>query len=143
MGAITTWITEANTKNPLCLFMTTIITHPRNLELLRKAVDAGEYDRGQTFPMITIRTSESMEPDKPTGRFILPGGRAVKREEIRLRKGRFVEYGPEDVGYLLFAGVIREEREPLFYMMEDRFMIKAFEMPIITPMRSVIVNSGW
>ncbi|MAT51423.1 MAG: hypothetical protein CMK32_09605 [Porticoccaceae bacterium] len=61
---------------------------------------------------------------KPTGWFILPDGRKVNRHgwithDTRVRltyhytrvvlKTRWVTYGPEDIDYLVYAGLIKEE----------------------------------
>lgn len=117
--------------------MTVVITHPDNLDALKRDVDAGKYDNDQFMPSIEVRTNLRMDRDKPTGRFILPSGETVERDEVRVEE-RFVVFGPEDVECLLFAGVIREEREALFYVMDDSpFRIRFDTMLMIQPQRLV------
>src|SRR5262245_38786373 len=102
--------------------MPTIMCHPANVELLRKAINQGTFDNGMSpsphrwfsFDSFTIQPSSLMERDKPTGRYIV-GGKAVSKDAIRIHE-RFIEYGPEDLEWLLYSGRIREEREPLFLL---------------------------
>ena len=112
--------------------MPVLITHPDNLATLKRQIDDGQHDNGQFMPAIDVRTNGHMDRDKPTGRFILPGGRVVDRDAVSVEE-RFVSYGPEDVEFLLFAGIIREERKALFYVINDSAFRIRFDMPLIQP----------
>lgn len=90
------------------------ITHPDNLQHVKRILGHTRY----RFAWPPIKTSPYMERDKPTGRYILRGGVVVDRAQVRV-VSPFVEYGPEDVEYLVLAGVIKEEREPLFYEVRE------------------------
>jgi hypothetical protein len=97
-----------------------IVTHPNNLELLKRASVVTPL---LGYPSVVrqdfrIQANQHMEIDKPTGRFVLPNGLVVNRYSVKVSH-RFVEYGPEDIELLLFARVIREERTPLFYVYDD------------------------
>lgn len=83
-----------------------------------------------------------MERDKWTGRYILPDGRAVAPEEVRVPDGRFFEYGTESIQVLLWWGVIREEREALFIVVDDRklrFWLNP--MPMVLDSRRIVINT--
>jgi hypothetical protein len=96
----------------------TIFTHPDNMALLKRELDSGKHDAGEAFPYFTVKASPMMDRDKPTGRYFLPGGKLVEKSAVRVAE-RFTEYGPEDVPYLLYAGLIKEQREALFLVMDD------------------------
>jgi len=110
--------------------MKTIITHPDNLahikaKLISKGVDRnGDVLPEDVFCSVPIRTNAFLDRDKPTGKYIVDG-KVVDKEEIKVEE-RFVVYGPEDLDYLLYAGLIEEERKWLFYGMDDSFFSLGF-----------------
>lgn len=131
----------------------TIVTHPQNLELLKQQLTDGQHDwrlgPGSFWPRFEVRTNPNIPQDQPSGKYRLLGPKAtepglvIDGKRFRLRT-RFCEYGPEDLGYLLLAGVLEEIREALFYFIdEDQFRIRALDFPVITPPRNIIVNAGW
>lgn len=79
--------------------MPSIVCHPDNWEAVNAKIDRGQFD-------------------KPTGKYRLPNGKSVAKEQVVVKE-RFIEYGPEDVDWLLYAGVITEEREMVFYVVDD------------------------
>lgn len=98
-----------------------IIAHPDNITLLRDRIDqeavhltVGTWAATQAVQFVA---SPYMDRTKKTGRYILPGGRVVERDRVRVTEGRFIEYGPEDIPELLRRGIISEEEELLFYQM--------------------------
>lgn len=119
--------------------MPKIITHPDNLAALKREVDSGSHDTGRLFNSIEIQTNRHMDRDKPTGRFILPGGTVADRDAVRVEE-RFVEYGPEDIEFLLWAGIIREEREALFYQIDDSAFRMMFDFMPMTTQRYVMYS---
>lgn len=99
----------------------TIITHPDNVEALKRRAVIGELT--ESLPMglgITIQASDHVPKDRPTERFLLPSGRVVEPEDVVIDEP-FVRFGPEDIPYLLASGRIREEREPAFYVLNQPF----------------------
>lgn len=116
-----------------------IVTHPDNVQLIRDAIGSGEFDApGQLDQMFVIRPNKHMDIDKPTGRYVLPDGEVVARDDV-LVTHRFVEYGPDDIYLLLFARVIREERTPVFFSYDDSALIgfsTSFLMPRHKPCRA-------
>lgn len=112
----------------------TIVTHPDNLELLKKELEKKYPKRPPmnhfgidlaTYFMPTIKTNKYMEKDKPSGKYRLPDGSVLDKEEFVI-KTQFITYGPEDIDCLVYAGVIEELREPLFYEVD----MNAFRMRI-------------
>ena len=121
--------------------MPTIICHPENWELVKRKINKGDFCKpGHYFEHFNIRTNEHMDKDKPTGKFRLPSGKVVERDMVSIRQ-RFVTYGPEDCESLVYAGIITEEREPLFVVMEDSpFRIRMDYSPMIADRRPFIIT---
>lgn len=108
--------------------MVVIITHPDNLAVLMLMLDKC---KGQlSNPMqeeIRIKTNKYVPATEFTDTYILPDGSVVKQEDIVV-KTTFIEYGPEDLDWLLYAGVIKKHYEPIFFTMrppKDPFGIVA------------------
>jgi hypothetical protein len=123
-----------------------IVTHPVNAAMLRKRfeVEQPRMPMG-TFSWLNsveIVESQLMERDKPTGRYILPDGQVVDRDSVLVRR-RFVDYGPEDIPLLLYVGLIREEREPLFYQMDDSlWRFRSFmDFPVVMQPRAMLMST--
>lgn len=109
-----------------------IVTHPNNVQFIRDVIGSGKFDTpGQLDQMFAIRPNKHMDIDKPTGRYVLPNGSVVVRDDVFVSY-RFVEYGPEDIDLLLFARVIREERTPVFFSYDDSALI-GFSDGLIMP----------
>lgn len=123
-----------------------IITHPDNVELLRRRTrqpdKLTELLSGRPTPFgIEIVTNRYMERERPSGRIILPNGTAVDRNKFQIRT-RFITYGPEDLHYFLWTGEVREEMEPVFFVMRDElFPTAIFTLPVFDP-RRVLVTGG-
>lgn len=117
-----------------------IVTHPDNVQLIRDVIGSGKFDvPGQLDQMFAIRPNKNMEVDKPTGRYVMPDGSVVVRDEV-LVTHKFVEYGPDDIYLLLFARVIREERTPAFFSYDDSALIGfnvGFMVPAPKPSRAI------
>lgn len=104
-----------------------LMMHPSVLELLKRQTDV--LRRPLTPPPfscvdrlcgLAIYTDERMDRDKPTGRYLVPrilsglmNLRPTDRDRVRV-ESPFVTYGPEDIPWLLYADLIREERKPHF-----------------------------
>lgn len=100
----------------------TIFCHPDVLQEVKKAINQDK----QTPPTLSsvfnlydvaIVTNEFMEPYRYTGDYVLPDGRTVVSEDVHI-KTKFVTYTPEDVGYLLWSGIIRRHKEPNIAIMD-------------------------
>lgn len=101
--------------------MSTWYTHPDNVVWLRKHLTPAP-DPAAPFPRVCswgvdIRESPHMERMKETGRYFLPDGSCVAREDVRVET-RFVSYGPEDVAHLIAVGAITAEMTRSFYEVE-------------------------
>lgn len=117
-----------------------IVTHPDNLELIKRMCDHEEFgDHG--ILGIEIVSDRHIERDRPSGRYIMPDGRTVPLKDVRVPDGRFFEWGPEDVRLLLWWGIIREEREPLFYQIDDSFMTRFWESMLAVPVPKYLVTT--
>lgn len=123
--------------------MPTLFTHPANVKVLREHIEHGVYDAGNFMPLFfTIRSNEFMDKAKPTGRYVMPDGKAVERNAVAIR-GRFVDYGPEDIDYLVYAGVIRAEMEMLVTLMDDMWQFRMMvDKPFVMGNRHIVVSSG-
>lgn len=67
---------------------------------------------------LDVRFNPSMDKYRKTGRYVMPDGSRVLPEDVSV-SDRFTEYGYDDIWYLLWAGIIREEEVPLFYVMQE------------------------
>lgn len=67
---------------------------------------------------IEVRFNSCMDTYRKTGRYILPDGSCVLPEDVVV-SDRFTEYGYDDIWYLLWAGIIREEMTAVLYLMDD------------------------
>ncbi len=127
--------------------MKRIVTHPDNLPLLKREIDrqgiGGDLKSPYGLPGslwgIRVQTNELMERDKPSGKYKMPDGRVVPAAQVKLRD-RFCEYGPEDISWLVYAGLIQELREPLFMVLDD-FRLYMDWMPKIAMPSALLMNS--
>lgn len=112
-----------------------IITHPDNLELLKRHCDTEHFGDHGIFG-IEIVASRFMERTRKTGRYLLPDGRRVWRKDVRVPDGRFFEWGNSDleIKLLLEWGLLREEEEPFFLKIDDSlFSFKSLLEPVFKP----------
>lgn len=121
----------------------TIVVHPDNLELTRNSFRKCKEFVSEIEGVICIRPTKSsldlalirfhgessMERTKETGKFVLPGGRVVPAEKVSVVKG-FITYGPEDLSWLLYAGIVTPEVIYPSYMINDRFDM---DSPVFDP----------
>lgn len=114
-----------------------IFSHPQNIEALRnqfeKEKDCGP--RGLMYATHWCGIEFVADPRLPidtwTGRYILPDGQIVKKSEIRIRT-RWIDYGPDDLEWLLYAGIVTEERTILFHKVDTLDFAAAYDpAPII------------
>lgn len=120
----------------------TIVVHPDNTQKLRESIRkcagfAGEYgdylyikSHKSSLDMVAVRIrSESfVGRSKTTGRFLV-GGRVVPVSQMKVVKG-FITYGPEDLSWLLYAGIVEQEVVYPAYMISDRFDM---DSPVFDP----------
>lgn len=96
-----------------------IITHPDNAKFLRDAVGVAYTERHLPWLLQTeVVVSDWIPKDAPTGRYVLQSGDVVDRESVSVHC-RFFDYGPEDIDFLLYSGLITEQRELVFYEIND------------------------
>ena len=123
----------------------TYFTHPDNVRELKRAIDKGRDDSsvvcGSAMPVswfIEIKENPLLDRDQPTGKYVTPTG-IVPTAEVRVVE-QFWEYGPEDIPYLLYAGIIHEQREMLVLKVARPMFRVAFDAPP-AKIRSVILSS--
>jgi len=120
-----------------------IVAHPANIDALKKAVNAGQFngqmiDKWDRFDVINLISNPSLPQTRPSGKYRLPGGAELTREEFTLRT-RFFEYGPEDLDWLVMAGVVEECQEMHFYIVKDSaFQLRMDLMPMLFEPRSLV-----
>lgn len=101
-----------------------IITHPDNRGLLESTYRSNRIPIGHP-----IFYSPYVPKDEPTGQYVITVStlpwrnmvrfeRTVLLDEICIKQG-FVTYGPEDLSFLLYSGMVYEHRKPLFYLLND------------------------
>lgn len=120
----------------------TIVVHPDNTQKLRESIRKSDVFAGEvgeylyikflksSFDVVSIRIrGESfVGPAKTTGRYLIDG-RVVPVSQINVVKG-FITYGPEDLSWLLYAGIVEQEVVYPAYMISDRFDI---DSPVFDP----------
>jgi hypothetical protein len=115
--------------------MPKLFCHPANIQAVQSRIEKGEIGpKRLTFSdVIEIHTNEKLPRESPTGRFVLPDGTRLDRENFTLRT-RFITYGPEDIDHLVWIGAIKEEYEMHFYLVDDSFFKMSFDYgPVIMP----------
>lgn len=125
------------------IVMPSIVCHPDNWEAVKSKIDRGQFDKpGSMFAEFRVQTDPHMVRDKPTGKYRLPNGKTVAKEQV-IVKERFIEYGPEDVDWLLYAGVITEEREMVFYVVDDAMFRMSYNpMPPVLDRRIIYMPTA-
>lgn len=118
--------------------MPLIVCHPDNLAAVQVQLDRGHFDKpGFMSDTFRVRTNSHMDRDRPTGKYRLPDGSVVERGKIVV-KTRLVEYGPEDVDWLLYAGVITEDRTMVVNVIDDAmFRMSYYTMPPVLDRRVI------
>lgn len=120
--------------------MKRLYCHPDNLDAIRTKVGAVPVGPGKfAIADLLIEASEAVQKDKPTGKYRLPCGNVVLPERVNVRT-RFIDYGPEDLDWLVFAGIVAEEREPCFFFVDEsafRVGVKVNHMPVISDRRAL------
>lgn len=121
-----------------------IITHPANVATIRKAVPVRHGIDMWDNNDVKIIENPHMEKEAPTGQYILPDGKVVPPGEVRVQE-KFTSYGPDDIWFLEWAGIIRKEMKMVFFMMEDPpetwWRTAICPMPVFNP-RSMIKSSS-
>lgn len=127
--------------------MKTIWTHPDNAEILRRRLHEEDLTtRGSpapfmlTWPDWSIKTNNLLERERHSGKYILDDGRIVEKNDVRL-VSRFVSYGPEDIHFLLYAGLIREHMELLFHVVDELAFRMTFDYRPLVSTRPVLLST--
>jgi hypothetical protein len=66
-----------------------------------------------------IKTDPAIPINEATDRYILSDKSVVLKNDVRVND-KFVEYGPEDIDYLLYAGIIKLEKRIIICTNEQR-----------------------
>lgn len=93
--------------------MLTVYVHPNNLEAFRKRLtlspsELNPFEWSILCQGYNLVGDPGISETKETGKFVLPGGAVVTREKVRVAS-RWVTYGPEDLEFLLWAGIVKPE----------------------------------
>lgn len=105
--------------------MSYLVSHPDNIELLRRSLvetppQVSPIDR---LSGIEIRPDSAMEKDRSTGRYHVAGREgAVSRDQLAVPFGPFCELTGTDAGVkmVLEWGLIEEEREVIYYLINEQ-----------------------
>lgn len=98
--------------------MKKLVCHPKNWEEAKKFCEKIEAKTQNVFGVLGVEVivSEHIPEKEFRGSFKYQGN-VVKKEDINIRT-RFVTYGPDDVEWLEYAGIVEKILEPVFFMME-------------------------
>lgn len=121
-----------------------ICAHPDNIDALRKALPNGipevfgmSFHPYESFELIS---NPFLEKDRPNGKYRIGDGAEMQKDQFSM-KTRFVEYGPEDIDWLVLAGVVTECREMNYYVMHDSmFRLHHDITPMVFEPRFLIKN---
>lgn len=122
--------------------MPKIVCHPDNWEAVKTKINKGHFDRmGFMFDEFRVQTNSHMDRDKPTGRYTIKGSeKPVEKDKLQIKES-LIEYGPEDVDWLLYSGRITQEREMLFCLVEDSLFWMRHESLPMLPTRTILLNT--
>lgn len=96
-----------------------VVTHPENVKYLSDTLRSSrDIHPMLVFKGIEIVVDSCLPKEVPSGRYRLPDGRIVAKAEISI-KTRWIEYGPEDFDWLMFARIIKEHRERYYLVIDD------------------------
>lgn len=107
--------------------MPSIITHPDNVRLLEGSATAATPLGQLLLSGIPVMPSPYLERTRRTGRIIAPDG-IRNRSGWNWRQDRFTLLEESDLAWLLGLGIVREEEEPVFYVLgtSERFKLSGF-----------------
>lgn len=128
-----------------------IYCHPVNAHKLREQIERDRRHMGLrsfaaipswTFFGMEIVEDPSIPIDRPTGKYVLPGGEVVDREHVRV-KTRWVSYGPEDLDWLIYAGLVKDERELVYQKFNDfEFTVRSNFGTVISQPRGLLYRGS-
>ncbi len=90
-----------------------LITHPSNIEKIKRLsmVDDSLQSEMHLFSKgYKLIECPFMPAMRPSGTYSINGRGRYEKDKIRI-KHRFIEYGPEDFDYLVYAGIVKEIEE--------------------------------
>lgn len=102
-----------------------LCVHPDNVEAVRSGLRkisarVGEnvhVDFNPKYLPFEIVASEFVPKEEFTGKYRLPSGAKVQPKDVCIVE-RFVTYGPEDLKYLLYSGMIVPDVEIVAYILD-------------------------
>ncbi len=109
-----------------------ILTHPDNVELIRRQLDGGEDGISRLYGL-ELRGVPYLDRTKWTGKYVLPDGRVVEAKDVVVPWGRFAEWTEADISWLLVRGIVRKDMEMLVYELDDRPLFDMLTAPIFSP----------
>jgi len=109
--------------------MPTIVCHPDNADAMLASLERTQTVKPYSFlGGFDVRPDPYMEKTRKSGKYVLPGGEVVEKQDIVVRE-RFITYGPEDLGWLLWMGIVTEHTEFLYFILNDIFRMQMPSMP--------------
>lgn len=101
-----------------------LLAHPDNIELLKQFTRQSCETLSRIYGIEIV--TNSLIP-KTFREFKLPDGRLFRcdhplPEGLVVFKTRFVDYGWDDLGYLIYAGIIEIVEKPAFFIMNESTM---------------------
>lgn len=123
--------------------MKMLITHPANKQFVSQLQLAAGLNSEVLW--MEVRYDSCMPRFGPCKRISLPDGRIIDRESFSWRCGP-VTYGLEDLTWLMWSKVIKEQFEPLFYIVEEK-PLRMFSMfssfcPFVNERYKLVLSSG-
>ena len=103
----------------------------------------GRHFNGQLlhFEYVELITNDCLDRDRPNGKVRIPGGPDIAKESFSMRT-RFVEYGPEDLEWLIMSGIVEECREMYFYILNEMFFRSSLDFaPMFPDPRFLVLSS--
>jgi hypothetical protein len=106
--------------------------HPNTYEELKKALpNTKEISTKERLGGCLVQVSEIVPEFCKEVLYRLPSGKLVKKDEVYVRS-KFIDYGPEDLDWLLFSKTVVLEKQRAYYT------INAYGIDQIFPLRNLI-----
>jgi hypothetical protein len=113
-----------------------VVTHPENVKYLRDTLrNSRDVHPMFVFTGIEIVVDSCLPKDVLSGKYVQPDGRIVERSNISI-KTRWIEYGPEDFDWLMFARIIKQHRERYYLVIDDSKLRQIHRQPLTMKLRS-------
>lgn len=111
-----------------------IIGHPNQIRKLKEELKKHTQSSASStsaFMGMSINFIEQpyMEEFRKTGKYILPNNLRAEKHQVKIHT-RFIDYGPEDLEWLLYSGLVTEEEVPNILQMKEYRGFSDFNKPL-------------